>query len=184
LFASARYPADVWFAGHVERTAKIVITCAVGGCVISSEDVMMGFLTESREPEVLDSLPPDLRGSTASYLEALIEHFCAGDDLSSYDPYDIWKTALGFRVKKLFNRRPRLGLFPAAVLALFDDLVNHRLRMFYTRNEYPIVRAMAALGLLNLYRNNGDSRLLKGAERHLQWLLTNSCRDYSKGKPK
>jgi hypothetical protein len=62
--------------------------------------------------------------------------------------------------------------------------MNHKLLLFYTRNEYPIVRAMAALGLLNLYRYNGDSRLLKGAERHLQWLLTNSCRDYSKGKPK
>jgi hypothetical protein len=109
----------------------------------------------------------------------LIEHFCARDDLSSYDPYDIWKTALGFRVKKLFNRRPRLGLFPAAVLALFDDLLNYKFRLFYTRNEYPIVRAMAALCLLNLYRIDPGPRLLEGAECHLQWLLTNSCLGYS-----
>jgi len=123
--------------------------------------------------------PPELKDCTSSYLKGLIEHFCVRDDLSTHDPYDIWNTALGFRVKKLYNRRPRLGLFPAAVCALFDDLVNHRLRLFYTRNEYPIVRAMAALCLLNLYRNNRDSRLLEGAERHLQWLLTNSCRGYS-----
>jgi len=142
---------------------------------------MSSSLTTSM-PETLllaPSLPPDLEESTASYLEALIEHFCARDDLSSYDPYDIWKTALGFRVKKLFNRRPRLGFFPAAVLALFDDLLNYKFRLFYTRNEYPIVRAMAALCLLNLYRVNPDPRLLESVECHLQWLLTNSCRGYS-----
>jgi hypothetical protein len=68
----------------------------------------------------------------------LIEHFRPDDDLPIYGPYDIWKTALGFRVKKLFNRRPPPGLFPEVVFALFDDLVNHRLRLFYIRNEYPI----------------------------------------------
>jgi hypothetical protein len=120
-----------------------------------------------------------LKASTASYLEALIEHFCIRDDLSSYDPYDIWKTSLGFRIKNLYNRRPRLGLVPAATLALFDDLVNHRLRLLYKRNEYPTVRAMACLCLLNLYRNKHDERLLEAAERHLQWLLANSCQGYS-----
>jgi len=142
---------------------------------------MSSFLTASTEENRLIArrLPPDRKESAASYLEDLIEHFCAAGDLSSYDPYDIWKTALGFRVKKLFNRRPRLGLFPAAVFALLDDLMNQKLRVFYIQNEYPIVRAMAALCLLNLYRNNRDSRLLEGAERHLQWLLTNSCRGYS-----
>jgi hypothetical protein len=125
------------------------------------------------------ALQSDQQVCSARSLQRLIDHFCSRNDLSSYDPYDIWKTALGFRVKKLFNYQPRLGLFPAALLALFDDLVNHKVRLFYTRNEYPIVRAMAALCLLNLYRNNRDSRLLEGAERHLQWLLTNGCPGYS-----
>ena len=112
-------------------------------------------------------------------MEALIDHFCIRNDLSTYDPYDIWKTALGFHIKKLYNRRRRLGLLPAASLALFDDLVNHRLRLFYTRKEYPIVRATAALCLLNLYRNSHDVRLLEGVERHLHWLLAHSCQGYS-----
>src|SRR3989442_450625 len=123
--------------------------------------------------------PPALKESTAPYLKALIEHFCARHDLSSHDPYDIWKTALGFRVKNLYNRRPLLGLLPAAVFALFDDLVNHKLRLFYTRQEHPIVRAMAALCLLNLYKNNHNPHLLESAEQHLQWLLANSCQGYS-----
>jgi len=117
--------------------------------------------------------------STASYVRALIRQFCVRDDLSSFDPYDIWNTSLGFPVKKLYNSRPRLALLPASALALFDDLLNHRLRLFYSRKEYPIVRAMGALCLLNLYRESGDLRFLERAELHLQWLLANSCPGYS-----
>src|SRR5947207_2819998 len=116
---------------------------------------------------------PELKESTNSYLEALIEHFCARNELSTYDPYDIWKTSLGFRVKHLYNRRPGLGIFPAAAFTLFDDLLNQNLRLFYTRREYPIVRAMAALSLLNLYRHKRHPGLLECAKSHLLWLLAN-----------
>lgn len=112
-------------------------------------------------------------------MKALIEHFCLRDDLSSYDPYDIWKTPLGFRVKDLYNQRPALGLLLAAPLALFDDVVNSRMRLFYSKSEYPIVRATAALCLLNVYENHADSRLLDRAARHLEWLADHSCRGYS-----
>ena len=87
--------------------------------------------------------PPSLPEYTASYCKALIEHFCDRDGLSTYDPYDIWNTSLGFRVKKLYNRQPYWGLVPAAVLAGFDDIVNNKHRLFYIRNEYRIVRALA-----------------------------------------
>jgi hypothetical protein len=120
-----------------------------------------------------------LKESTASYLKALIEHFCLRDDLSSYDPYDIWKTPLGFRVKDLYNHRPALGLLLAAPFALFDDVVNNRMRLFYSRSESPIVRATAALCLLNAFRTNHDHRFLDCAARHLEWLVDNSCRGYS-----
>lgn len=117
--------------------------------------------------------------ASASRLQTMVEDFCSRDDLSSYDPYDIWKTHLGFRVKNLFNCRPFVGLFPAALLALLDNLLNQKLRLFYSPIEYPVVRAFAALSLLNLYRNKPDPHFLKDAERHLQWLLTRSCPGYS-----
>ena len=87
---------------------------------------------------------------TGSFSEALIENLCAREDLSTYDPYDIWKTNLGFRVKHLYNCHPRMGLVPAGALSLFDNLANNRSRMFYARQEYPVVRAVASLSLLNL----------------------------------
>lgn len=33
----------------------------------------------------------------------LIEKYCLQDNLETYDPYDIWKTKLGFFVKNGFN---------------------------------------------------------------------------------
>lgn len=109
---------------------------------------------------------------------ALIERFSARDDLATYDPYDIWKTSLGFRVKDLYNRRPKIGLLPAAALALFD-LANNRTRWFYRRQEYPIVRAFAALSLMNLYQKDGRRTWLEFARRHLEWLAEHRSTGYN-----
>ena len=110
---------------------------------------------------------------------SLIKHFCRRDELSTFDPYDIWNTSGGYLVKTVFNKRPALGVMPAAIVSLLDNLMNYRLRRFYRPAEYPIVRAMAALCLLRLYRTERDQRLLEQVERHLQWLLMNSCRGFS-----
>ncbi len=110
-------------------------------------------------------------------MTTLIKHFCLRDDLSTYDPYDIWKTALGFQVKKLFNRNRRFGVVPAGALAMLD-VVNNGPRKFYTAVEYPIVRAFAALCLVNLNRLNGNEQMLRCAGCHLRWLLDHACKGY------
>ena len=112
-------------------------------------------------------------------MKDLIARFCLRDDLSSYDPYDIWKTPCGFQVKKMYNRSPLLGIVPAALLSAFDNLLNNERRWSYTRIDYPIVRAQAALCLLNLYRESQDPRAIEIAKKHLLWLLDHSCPGYS-----
>lgn len=107
-----------------------------------------------------------------------IEEICTSKDLSTYDPYDIWMTSLGIRVKDLFNRRRKLALIPAALLTLFDTYANDRLRLFCRRMEYPIVRAWASLILLNLYRINCSEKLLESIRVHLNWLRNHSCKGY------
>jgi hypothetical protein len=87
----------------------------------------------------------------------------------------MWKTRVGLGVKKFYNRRPFAGLLPAAALALFDNLVNHKLRWGYTRMEHPFARATAALCLLNLYRVDRRPDLLLDARKHLEWLSSHSC---------
>lgn len=109
----------------------------------------------------------------------MIQHFCARHELSTDDPYDVWKTSLGVWVKDLYNRRRFSGTVPAALLAAFDLFINNRRRMFYAPQEYPAVRALAALSLLNLGGGNGAERCLDYARAHLKWLQEHSCTGYS-----
>lgn len=107
----------------------------------------------------------------------LIDRFLLKDDLSSYDPYDIWKTPLGIGVKKFYYKNKLAGLIPAGLFNLFDFYINNRLRIFYKKQEYPIVRAQAALALMNLYKRDANEKYLEYAKKHIDWLLKN----YSKG---
>ena len=109
---------------------------------------------------------------------AQIKSTCMRQDLSTYDPYDIWMTSLGWRLKDLFNRRRKLALLPAAAVTLLDTYLNDRLRLFCKRREYPIVRAWAALILLNLYRQQPSPEMLEGVRNHLLWLRDHSCHGY------
>lgn len=104
-------------------------------------------------------------------MREIIEHFCCRNDFMTYDRYDIWKTSVGFRSKRLYNRRPCLGIFPSAALAIADFFLNNRLRLFYQREEYPIVRAFSAMALLNLYRKTGDESHFNFAQKHVRWLV-------------
>lgn len=108
-----------------------------------------------------------------------IREICIRQDLQTYDPYDIWMTPLGVRVKDLFNRRRNLAIVPAALMTLFDTYINDKARWFYQAREYPIVRAWAALILLNIYRRDKSSELLESVRMHLAWLRDHSCTGYS-----
>lgn len=99
--------------------------------------------------------------------------------LSTNDPYDIWKTGIGYRAKTLYNRHPLAGLLPAAVLTLFDTYLNNSLRFGYRKQEYPIVRAFAALTLLNIYRKTMDQKYLDSTINHLKWLEDNPSKGFS-----
>jgi hypothetical protein len=109
----------------------------------------------------------------------LIDRFLLKDDLSTYDPYDIWKTSLGIGVKKFYYKNKRLGIMPAGLLNLFDFYINNTLRIFYKKQEYPIVRAQAALALLNLYKKEQNEKYLGYAKKHIDWLLNNYSKGYS-----
>lgn len=109
----------------------------------------------------------------------LIAGYCARDNLSTHDPYDIWQTRAGFHVKYLYHCHPALGLLPAALLTAYDTWINNRLRLFYPCREYPSVRSLAALALLNLYRATADRQYLSWAGRHLSWLQEHRCQGYA-----
>ncbi len=109
----------------------------------------------------------------------LLKEFCLREDLKTYDPYDIWKTGLGIRVKNLFNTSRALGALPALGLSLYDLLFNNSVRLGYNKQEYPIVRALSCQILLNEYGKTGDNDLLSAAIIHLKWLDENKSVGYS-----
>ena len=104
------------------------------------------------------------------------DKYCCQQDLRTYDPYDVWKTHLGFCVKDIYNTNMQLGFLPAAMLTVFD-MFNHR-RYFYQKQEYPIVRAWAVLILLNLYKKKPNLKYFEFAKLHLAWLAENHSTGY------
>jgi hypothetical protein len=98
--------------------------------------------------------------------------------LSAYDPYDIWKTKFGLSIKNVFNHNRALGYAPAIVLTLFDTYVNNSSRLFYTLQEYPIVRAFAALALLELFKHKPKDEYLHFIMNHLEYLKEHHCHGY------
>ena len=109
----------------------------------------------------------------------IIKHYCFKDSLATYDPYDIWKTSYGFRIKSLFNKSRNKALPLAGLLTLTDNFLNNKFRFSYLVQEYPIVRALAVLSLLNLHKKQPDNLYLDYSRKHLLWLIENSCRGYS-----
>lgn len=109
----------------------------------------------------------------------MIHKYLLTDDLSTYDPYDIWKTDLGVKVKQLYYKNKYLGLIPAGSLTVFDLFINNSFRVGYEKQEYPIVRAQAALTLINLYKKDSKDIYLEYAKKHIDWLINHSSKGYS-----
>lgn len=109
----------------------------------------------------------------------IISKYLFSDSLETFDPYDIWKTDFGIWVKDIFNTSRLLGALPAISLTLYDLLINNFLRLGYKKQEYPIVRALAAQILLNEYQLTNDQEFLFAANNHLEWLNSNKSVGYS-----
>ena len=123
------------------------------------------------------SILKSIKAVTSEKNKTLIEKYCLKDGLATYDPYDIWKTKLGFWVKRGFNKNKSAFLLPAAAMTIFDTFINNKARLFYKKQEYPIVRAFAALSLLNLYQKEGQKKHLEYAKKHIDWLINNHSKN-------
>jgi len=111
--------------------------------------------------------------------EALIEKYLLEESLATYDPYDIWITEFGKKVKQFYYGHNIIGILPAGVLTIYDYYFNNKRRLGYKKQEYPLVRGQAALTLLELYKKEPKSIYLEYSKRHIDWLLENSSKGYS-----
>src|SRR5579863_5283915 len=106
----------------------------------------------------------------------LIKRIIASESLVSNDPYDIWATRLGRRVKRFYHAHPSLGVPPSVALTVFDRYINNNARWGYVRREYAGVRAMAAQAAILMCRWTGDAKFLDLAAQHLDWLSHNRAK--------
>jgi len=111
--------------------------------------------------------------------ELLIEKYLLKDNLLTHDPYDIWITKIGQKVKQFYYGHNLLGIAPAGCLTIYDFYINNSLRLGYKKREYPILRAQAALTLLSLYNTEPKDDYLVYAKKHIDWLLENSSQGYA-----
>lgn len=106
-----------------------------------------------------------------------IDHLL-GPDLSTYDPYDLWKTKLGLWLRRVYYENGTIAVPLVAPFFLLDLYAPRVVRAFIGPQEYPTVRAMAAMAALNLHRVNPDPKYLKLAELSAEWLLENQSPGY------
>ena len=109
----------------------------------------------------------------------LITYFLLKEDLSSFDPYDVWKTKLGFKIKHFYNKNRDLAFLPSAMLFSLDLFFNKIFRNFYNKQEYPIVRAQAAIILLRIFKKNKNEDYLIFAKKNIDWLINNSSKGFN-----
>lgn len=108
--------------------------------------------------------------------EQMIRKYCLSDSLITYDPYDIWKTRLGVTLKRNFYDSGFLLKGIAGAVSFADIFLNNSLRLGYKKQEYAIVRALAAQILDKQYQITGEEIYLVYANQHINWLLKNHLR--------
>lgn len=101
-----------------------------------------------------------------------------GPDLTTYDPYDLWKTRFGLRIKKLYYENGKLTIPIVAVFYLLDSYAPRFVRLFIKPQEFPIVRAFAILSALNIYEITSENKYLDLASDSVKWLLENRFPGY------
>jgi glycosyltransferase involved in cell wall biosynthesis len=93
----------------------------------------------------------------------------------SWDPYDLWATRLGRRIRRFYYRDGRfVGSALAAPLALIDAAFPEIRGIGFPRRRFPIGDAHYAQSFLNLYRKTGDEAWLPWARRFIL-SLQRSC---------
>jgi hypothetical protein len=101
-----------------------------------------------------------------------------GPNLITYDPYDLWKTKLGVWLRSVYYRNGKLAMPLVAPFVVLDAYAPRLTRAFIAPQEYPIVRAMAALAALNFYGISSEQRYLELARDSVSWLINNRSPGY------
>jgi hypothetical protein len=98
---------------------------------------------------------------------------------ASHDPYDLWGTALGLKVRSIYYRKGKLGVPLVAPFLLLEIVCPSLRSLFVEKQRFATADAQLALAFLNLYRVTQDAGYLQKAVALAEDLLKISIPGYS-----
>jgi hypothetical protein len=114
-------------------------------------------------------------------VDLLVESFIGWLDRfgeRSYDPYDFWAWPLGRKAKRLYYRRPLVGVPAVAPFVALDALLPSSRRLVAPRRRYPIADAHYALGFFNWATVTGDPEAMARGTHFLDELERGRCEGF------
>jgi hypothetical protein len=98
---------------------------------------------------------------------------------ASHDPYDLWGTALGLKVRSIYYRKGKLGIPLVAPFLLLEIVCPSLRSLFVEKQRFATADAQLALAFLNLYRITQNAGYLQKAVALAEDLLKISIPGYS-----
>ncbi|MGP8201775.1 MAG: hypothetical protein ACLQU4_19980 [Limisphaerales bacterium] len=126
--------------------------------------------------ELMDRLPNESREvwrAANSFVAWLERHGYA-----SYDPYDIWGTAYGLFSRRMYYRRPALGLALVVPILAMEVLYPRWRKWFVHKERFATADAQLLLAFLNLYQLTDEKVYLEKARDLGKDLLSYSIPGY------
>ena len=101
-----------------------------------------------------------------------------GPELKTLDPYDLWRTGLGLRLKKIYYENGKAAVPIVGPFFVLDAVAPKLVRLFVQPREYPTVRSFAVLAALNCYEMTRDRKYLDLATLSSEWLIRHRSEGY------
>jgi|SRR5581483_985897 len=127
--------------------------------------------------------PADVRHEAQTrHVWAAIEKFLGWLDAhgyASYDPYDLWGTPFGVRGRRLYYKKPVVGL-PFVAPIILTEVIAPQLRQSFVRKErYATADGQIILAFLKCHSSTGQTSFLAKAERLAAEMLEYRVSGYS-----
>lgn len=110
-------------------------------------------------------------------IDIKIDHLL-GPNLTTYDPYDLWKTRFGLWLKKLYYSKGCIAIPLVTPFYILDAYTPKLVRKFIQPQEYPTVRALAAMASVNFYEMTGNRKYIELAAVSIKWLIGQQSKGY------
>lgn len=99
---------------------------------------------------------------------------------TSFDHQSFYIGPIGSRAKRLYYRKPALGLLAVGPMVFFEAFIPSARQMFWRKIRLPIADAHYAMGFIYLYRETGNEAYYRRAIEFLDSLIKTRSHQYAR----